>query len=182
MFKVLTVPDPFLRQKAKKVVINSETLGLIREMEKFIRTNEEKKGLRGVGLAAPQIGESKRIFLAYSQKSRKFLIFINPEIVWKSKRTILGIPMANKFEGCLSVPGIWGLVRRHQVIKIRYQTPSGQISTRKFKGFLGVICQHEYDHLDGILFTDRIMEQKGKLFELKKDREGKENLEEVELT
>jgi peptide deformylase len=151
-------------------------------MNKFIQEQEGKTNIRGIGLAAPQVGESKRIFLAYSLPSKKFLIFINPEIVWKSRRMLLGFPSKNKLEGCLSIPGIWGLVRRHQVVKIRYQTPSGQTVIRKFKGFLGIICQHEYDHLEGILFTDRVLEQNGKLYQLKKDEEGKERLVEAKLT
>lgn len=182
MLKIVTVPNPLLRQRAKKVKINQETLALIEEMNKFILGQEGKSSVRGIGLAAPQVGESKRVFLAYSLPSKKFLIFINPEIVWKSRRMLLGFPSKNKFEGCLSVPGIWGLVKRHQVIKIRYQTPSGQTVIRKFKGSLGAICQHEYDHLEGILFTDRVLEQKGKLYRLEKDKEGKEKLEEIKLT
>ena len=177
--KIITVPNPLLRQKSEKVQkIDKEILDLIDELE---QTAIKKEGTKGVGLSAIQVGIPKQVFIAWSEKSRKFLAFINPEIVWKSKRMILGVPKANKFEGCLSVPNIYGLVKRHQVVKIRYQTLSGQILTRRFRGFLGVICQHEYDHLQGILFTDRVLEQKGKLFELKKDNQGKEFLEEVKI-
>lgn len=177
MFKIITVPNPLLKQKSKKVhKVTKEILDLISKLKEIAA---QKEGTKGVGLSAVQVGIPKAVFIAWSVKSRKFLAFINPEITWKSKRMILGVPRANKLEGCLSVPNIWGLVKRHQVVKIRYQTPSGQIITRRFKGFLGVIVQHEYDHLQGILFTDRILEQKGKLYELKKDKEGKERLEEI---
>lgn len=182
MIIIITVPNPLLRQKSKEVNPpvggDKKIFDLIKQLEE---TATKKEGVKGVGLSAVQIGTLKRIFIAWSEKSHKFLTFINPKIVWQSKRLILGTPRANKLEGCLSVPGIWGLVKRHQVIKMRYQTPNGQIVTRKFRGFLGVICQHEYDHLEGILFTDRILEQKGKLYEIKKDEEGKERLEEVKL-
>lgn len=181
MLSIITVPNPLLREKSKPVEkITQEILDLIAQLKK---TATQKEGTKGVGLSAIQVGIPKQIFIAWSSKSRKFLTFINPQIVWKSKRLITGVPgRANNLEGCLSIPGIWGLVKRHQVVKIRYQTPSGQILTRRFRGFLGVICQHEYDHLQGILFTDRVLEQKGKLFELKKDENGKEYLEEVKLS
>jgi len=179
MAKIITVPNPLLRQKSEKVhKLNKEILDLISELKE---TATQKEGTKGVGLSAIQIGIQKAVFIAWSSNSRKFLDFINPEIISRSKRMILGVPRANKLEGCLSIPGVWGLVKRHQVVKIRYQTPKGQIVVRKFKGFLGVIVQHEYDHLQGILFTDRVLEQKGKLYELKKDEVGREMLEEIKL-
>lgn len=176
MAKIITVPNPLLRQKSEKIAIDDKVLNLINELKETVTKNE---GTKGVGLSAIQIGVPKRVFVAYSQKSKKFLVFINPEIIWRSKRLISGVSQTNRLEGCLSVPGIWGQVLRHQVIKIRYQSTSGQIVTRRFRGFLGIICQHEYDHLEGILFTDRVLKQKGKLYELKKDEEGKESLEEI---
>ncbi len=180
MLKVITVPNPLLRQKSKKVgKIDKKIPKLIKDLEK---TATKKEGLRGVGLSAVQVGIPKRVFIAYSEKSRKFLAFVNPEIVWQSKRMLLGIPRPNKLEGCLSVPGIWGLVKRHQAIKVRYLTPAGKNMVRKFSGFMGIIVQHEFDHIQGILFVDRVLKQKGKLYELKKDQEGKETLEEVSLT
>lgn len=191
MLKIITVPNPLLRQKSEKVhKVNKEILDLIRTLEetaaKKPACRQAGKGIKGVGLSAIQVGIPKRVFIAWSQKSRKFLAFINPEIIWKSKRMILGVPSSNKLEGCLSVPGVWGLVKRHQVVKLRYQTPTGLTITRRFRGFLGVIVQHEYDHLQGILFTERVLEQKirlpdgqAKLYELKKDKEEKEYLEEI---
>jgi len=178
MAKIITVPNPLLKEKSKAVPLNQETLALVNQLNETLKNTE---GTKGVGISAIQIGIPKRVFVAYSNQSRKFLVFINPELVWQSKRLITGVPRPMKLEGCLSVPGIWGLVKRHQVIKLRYQTPSGQTITRRFRGFLGVICQHEYDHLEGILFTDRVLQQKGKLFELKKDEEGKEKLVEMKL-
>lgn len=162
--KIRTVPDPILRKKAKAVTkIDKKTQQLVNEMWLFLKKGAEGK-MMGVGLAAPQIGVSQKIIVVWSKGSRALLPMINPEIVWKSKRTKLGVPESkNPLEGCLSVPGFWGKVRRHSVMKISYLTPSSQRVIRKFKGITGVIVQHEIDHLDGILFTDRILEQKGRL-------------------
>ena len=179
MLKVITVPEPILREKSKKVEkISQEILNLVRQMEE---TATKKEGTKGVGLSAIQVGTPLKIFIAWSEKSRRFLTFINPEIIWRSKRLITGASSSPQLEGCLSVPDVWGLVKRHQVIKIRYQTLTGKTLVRRFRGFAGIICQHEYDHLEGILFTDRVLQQKGKLFEMKKDSQGNERLEEIKV-
>jgi len=163
MLKVLTLPNPILRQKAKPVgKINAQIKKLIEEMIKTLRPQQRK--LVGVGLAAPQVGKSLRIIVVWSRHSRKFLPMINPKIIWHSKRTHLGIPEGQSpYEGCLSVPGVWGKVRRYSVIKVRYQSLAGTEVVRKFRGFTGVVIQHEIDHLDGILFIDRIKKQKGEI-------------------
>lgn len=169
--KILTVPNPLLRQKSKPVgKTDSQIRQLADQMREFIKKGESG-GRLGVGLSAPQIGVLLRIIIVWSAGSRKFLTMINPEIVWASKRTHLGVSGRNNpFEGCLSVPGIWGKVRRFSVIKIRYQTPAGQIVIRKFRGLTGVVVQHETDHLDGILFIDRVLGQKGKLYRYDKTK------------
>jgi len=167
--RIHTVPDPILRQKAKSIAkIDKKVQRLVNEMSVFLKKGDEGK-MMGVGLAAPQIGVSQRIVVVWSRGSKNFITMINPEIIWKSKRTKLGVPESkNPLEGCLSVPGFWGKVRRYSVVKVSYLTPSGQRVIRKFKGITGVIVQHEIDHLNGILFTDRIVEQKGKLLEQQK--------------
>lgn len=164
--KIITVPNPILRQKAKEADPNDpEIKKLASQMKKFLAHGNNGKSL-GVGLAAPQIGQSVQIIIVYSKSSRRYLPMLNPQILWHSKRTRLGIPNSkNPFEGCLSVPGIWGKVRRHSVIKVLYQTIKGIKVIRKFRGFTGVVIQHEIDHLDGILFIDRIKEQNGKLYQ-----------------
>lgn len=177
MFKILTFPNPILRRRAKEVDwknprIQELSLGML----KFLKTANKGKPL-GVGLSAPQIGESKKIIVVYSPASRRFLQMLNPEIIWRSKRTRLGIPgRRNPLEGCLSLPRLWGKVRRASIVKVFYQTPQGAPVIRKFRGFTGVIVQHEIDHLEGILFIDRIKEQGGKLYQLEKNKEGKETL------
>lgn len=168
MLKILTVPNPILRKKAKPVKgITPEIKKLVEEMTLFLKKGAEGKAT-GVGLSAPQIGQLLKIIIIWSKPSRKFLPMINPQIIWQSKRTKLGVSSSKfPFEGCLSVPGVWGKVRRHSVIKVRYLTPASAIVIRKFKGLTGVIIQHEIDHLNGILFIDRIAQQGGKLIQQK---------------
>ncbi|MDO8551840.1 MAG: peptide deformylase [bacterium] len=178
--KIVTIPDPVLRQKSRPVSeIDKKVLELIKSLKNALGVT---KNVIGIGIAAPQIGNPSRVCLIYSKESRKFLTLINPEVIWQSKRTTLGIKDSkNPYEGCLSVPRIWGLVRRHNLIKIRYLNVNGQVVTRKFKGLTAVIAQHEIDHLDGILFIDRVLKQKGKLFEMKKNKSGKDELVEMDI-
>lgn len=180
--KIITTPNPILRQKSKPVgEINKKVRKLAEAMIEIIRKGPEGKHI-GVGLSAVQVGKPIRLFVAYSKKSKKYLTFINPEITWKSKRLTDGVPeRESKFEGCLSVPGIFGLVRRNKAVKVRYLAPTGQIVIRKFDGLTGTVIQHEYDHLEGILFTERVLKQNGKLYKLEKDSKGEETLVEVEL-
>lgn len=179
--KIITIPNPILRQKTKPIAqVDAKVLGIVNNLKKSLLAQKEPQG---VGIAAPQIGLSERICLVYSRESRKFLTLISPEIVWRSKRMLPCLPNKdNPYEGCLSAPGLWGMVIRHKTIKVRYLSPQGQVVTRRFSGFTGIICQHEIDHLDGILFVDRILQQKGKLYEMKKNKEGKEELVEVNLS
>lgn len=116
----------------------------------------KKKGRGMVGLAAPQIGVSKRIIITDTQIGEgrktfgKLECFINPVILWRSRETAEGR------EGCFSTGPVWGLVRRPVAIKIRAFTPDGTQVERIFEGFTARILQHEIDHLDGVRFPDRI--------------------------
>jgi len=102
----------------------------------------------GVGLAAPQVGISQRFFIMNAgDKLRKV---INPEILQK------GTAMVEMEEGCLSVPGIHKRVRRPRRISVRYQNENGDVIEEELKDFPARVFQHEYDHLDGILFVDRL--------------------------
>jgi len=115
--------------------------------------------------------------LARPAPNLKAQVFINPEIVWRSKEPTNGVPgRKNNLEGCLSIPGYYGLVRRQRSIKLKYQTihPSRrQADNSKFTGFLATVIQHEYDHLNGVLFIDRVLQQGGKLYRF----ENKEMIE-----
>lgn len=178
MAKIITLPDPLLRQKSEEVCLNKETKELIKELGNTLIGSEGKA--KGVGLSAVQIGIPKRIFLAYSKASRKFLVFINPEIVWFSKILTDGVPESkNRYEGCLSVPGFWAVIKRSKTVKVRYQAESGSWQVRKFSGLTATVIQHEFDHLEGILFIDRALQQKSPIYELAKDKEEKEYLREI---
>ena len=188
--KILTIPNPLLRQKSKGVAKISakggpasgwdkKLLNLVKDLKDTLAAQENP---RGVGISAPQIGKLYQVCLVFSRKSKKFLTFINPEIIWNSKRMVKSVPESkNPYEGCLSVPGYWGQVKRHKEVKVRYLTENGQAVIRKFSGFTSVVIQHEIDHLEGILFIDKILKQKGKLYKLEKDKEDKDLFVEVEF-
>lgn len=110
----------------------------------------------GVGIAAPQIGVNRRVFLAQrlDKTEHPFEFFINPEIVWQSKILRKGE------EGCLSIADTYEAVYRSYVIQMTYFDLEGTQFHEVIEGFTAVIMQHEMDHLNGILFTDRIEEQK----------------------
>jgi peptide deformylase len=107
----------------------------------------------GVGLAAPQIGVGKRIFVADTAEGP--IALINPEFIKMSKGS------AKYEEGCLSIPGKYGVVRRSKEVSLKALTVDGEELSFTAQGFFARVMQHELDHLDGILYTDRIQEQKG---------------------
>jgi len=187
--KIITVPNPLLRQKSKPVVKISAKGGPASGWDKKIKsltkdmadTLKDQRNPRGVGISAVQIGKPWRIFILYQNK--KNLHFLNPKIISKSKKTLAEIfPEERRFmEGCLSVPGLWGFVNRPYKVKLEYLNLKGQKKTGIYKGTEASYVQHEIDHLDGILFVDRVLEQKGKIYTLEKDEEGKKELVEVKL-
>lgn len=122
--------------------VTPELCRLLDEMVPFMREN------RGVGLAAPQIGVSRRFFVMDAgDKVRKV---INPEILSSGNST------AEMEEGCLSVPGIHKKVRRPKRIQVRYQNETGETIEEELKDYPARVFQHEFDHLNGVLFVDRI--------------------------
>ena len=124
----------------------------------------------GVGLAAPQIGISQRFFVMNAgDKVRKV---INPEILEK------GSAMAEMEEGCLSIPGIHKRVRRARRITVRYMDETGKTVEEELKDFPARVFQHEYDHLDGILFVDRISPVSRKLVQRQLDSLKEKHTEE----
>lgn len=112
----------------------------------------------GVGIAAPQVYESSAMFIVASRANPRYPdapemepeIVINPEIVEYSDEIVKG------WEGCLSIPGLRGNVPRPHQIRVRYSTLDGAIIDRTFEGFVARIFQHEYDHLLGVVFLDRM--------------------------
>src|SRR3990167_8816876 len=170
---VLTTPTEKITTFDKKLAL------LIADLKKTLLATIHPKG---VGLAAPQIGVSSCVFVTKPRENSPVRVFINPEILESSPELTDGVPeRENKLEGCLSIPGIWGRVKRAQKITLRYRDESGTSHEEKFTGFLATIIQHEADHLNGILYTRRVLEQQGKLYQTAKDTEGKEILEELSL-
>lgn len=202
---IVQLPDPALRQTAKPVKeITPKIISLIKEM---VKTLQEQSAPPGVGLAAPQVGESLQIFLIYPpvnqpKKSTGAIrnistmkLFINPKII-----SLKGNYVAEKgnenLEGCLSLHGYYGPVKRTGEVTVEYDTinledmcsrgglkcpPKIKRITQTFIGFPAVIIQHEFDHLQGKIFIDRVLEQKGKLYKVGKDSKGKEVLDEVNI-
>ena len=143
-FEVVTLGNEVLREKAKAVeIFDQELEDTVRQM--FVLMREKK----GVGLAAPQIGISRRFFVteAMDDKPR---VFINPEIIETSQETVKGE------EGCLSLPGVWANVVRPYSVKVQAQDTTGKIFRLNAEGWLARIILHENDHLNGILFVDRL--------------------------
>ncbi len=185
---IVIIPNAVLTTPARNVAkIDKKIKDIVSLMKKTII---EKDNPKGVGLAAPQIGISLRIFITRPSESAPVSAFINPEITAKSK-TMLEIARPdkndksakseNKLEGCLSVPKIWGHLKRSQSVRLSYLDENGEKKEETFSGFMATIIQHEVDHLNGILFTQRVLEQKEKLYEVEIDKDGGENLAEIEI-
>lgn len=180
MKPIITTPNDVLTTTAQTVVkIDHKVKQIISDMKVTLIKADNPKG---VGLAAPQIGISMRIFIIRPQESDPISVFINPSYTTKSKLLIKGIPGKNgKLEGCLSVPKVWGVVTRHRWVTLSYLDETGTARQKKFTGFPAIIIQHEMDHLEGILFTQRVLEQKGTLYKPGVDENGKEVLEPLEI-
>lgn len=112
----------------------------------------------GVGIAAPQVYEPLSLFIVASRPNPRYphapemepTVTINPEILWRSDETEKG------WEGCLSIPGLRGLVPRHKRIGVRYLDRRGELIEAEYDGFLARVFQHEFDHLQGMVFVDRL--------------------------
>jgi peptide deformylase len=144
--EILTVPHDTLKRKARKVTDFGP--GLQTLIDDMLETMRDAPGS---GLAAPQIGELQRVFIAEfgdEEIPPKLYIIVNPEIKRKSKETVSGI------EGCLSVPEYVGEVERATAVTIKGQNRHGQKMKLKANGWLARIFQHEIDHLDGVVFLD----------------------------
>ncbi|MCS6956546.1 MAG: peptide deformylase [Patescibacteria group bacterium] len=177
MLKIITVPNSILSSPTKPVIDFDKKLEKIIEEMKI--TLEAQTDPPGVGLAANQVGINLSLFIIKPTKKSKIKIFINPKIIKieslkikKSKKEEKHL----KLEGCLSVPRIWGPIKRAQKILLEYQDIKGKKQIKWFSGFEAVIIQHEVDHLNGILFTQRSLEQNQKLYKEKNNK-----LEEIKI-
>lgn len=154
VLKLYTYPEPILKKKAEKVKkVDDEIRRLLDDMLETMYADA------GVGLAAPQVGISKRIVVIDVEQSGDDengfvkgnpLFLINPEIIWRSDELVCGE------EGCLSVPQQRAEVERHAQVRVHYIDYNGQEQEILGDGLLSVCLQHELDHLDGILYIDRI--------------------------
>ncbi|TDA68139.1 MAG: peptide deformylase [Chloroflexi bacterium] len=149
--EIVTVPNDVLRRKARKITEFDKELQ--KTIDDMIETMREAPG---VGLAAPQVGLSERLVVVEYEEDdekedspKKLYVVVNPEVISTSEETEMGI------EGCLSIPGLVGEVERSLEIVVRGQNRRGQPVKIKANGWLARIFQHEIDHLDGILYTDR---------------------------
>jgi peptide deformylase len=151
--EVRILGDAVLRQKAKPVAtITEETRRLIRDMFETMYAEE------GVGLAAPQVGISERVIVVDSHEdSTEPFALVNPEILEASKET------EKSEEGCLSIPGLRDLVERSWRVRVRGLSPAGELREFEAEGLVARIIQHEIDHIDGVLFIDRVSPLKRKL-------------------
>jgi peptide deformylase len=168
--KILTTPHPFLRHIAKPVI--SWDKKITTEVESMTKILQQAKDPEGVGLAATQVGIDRRLFIIDNGKNIE--IYINPQITYTSPETLADKyknPKKRFLEGCLSVPKLWGFVNRPYRITLQYEAPATLATTTKeFSDKEAAYIQHELDHLNGILFTDRIIEQKGTI--LKETEDG----------
>lgn len=157
MYKIVQAPDKILRSATQPV-----NFDVSKTIEEMTRTLLSQKDPEGVGLAANQVGLPYRLFLArFDPKKPEIRVFINPEIVAQSEdfqKEVKKTPL----EGCLSLPKYYGYVHRRKWIKLKFN--NNEIET--FTGFPATVIQHEMDHLDGKIFVERILEQKGKLFKV----------------
>jgi len=153
LIPITTLPDPVLRRKAHKITsVDKDLQPLIDNMIETMRAAP------GVGLAAPQVAQSIRLIVVeYGEEDeegkeiepKKLYVVINPEIVAASDEKEMGI------EACLSIPGLAGEVERRSAIVVKGLNRMGKPTRIKAQGWLARIFQHEIDHLDGVLFTDR---------------------------
>ena len=167
--KILTEPDPFLRQISKKVEnVNDELRKLMDDML------ETMYAAPGIGLAAIQVGVPKRVIVMdiSKDKEKKPLYFVNPKIIVRSKNN------STYEEGCLSVPGQFAEVDRPDQCHVNYLDYNGKKKELKAEGLLATCIQHEMDHLEGILFIDYLSKLKKNII-VKKLSKQKRALERI---
>ncbi len=161
VLEILKYPDPLLKEVAAEVMEFGAALrAFIQDLEETMRA-----GPGGVGIAAPQVGRLQRVAIVDVSSKPEIrqhgrLVLINPEILeWEG--------MARGREGCMSVPDYTGNVIRAKTIKLRAQDELGESHDYEMEGFEARAVQHELDHLDGLLFLDRLVSRRNDLFQRK---------------
>ena len=164
--KIITTPDPRLREKSEKVrVIDEEILGIIEQMRKLSLDWENEHPYElSAAMAAPQMGVNKRIIIIRDdmedKKNASFTALINPEVIRADGK------IKADYEGCLSVPSIYGMVPRATKVKVKAKLEDGTEVRIKATEELARTLLHEIDHLNGILFIDHIEGKKDAFYEM----------------
>ena len=154
ILQIIQLGDPILRSPAQ-LVDNVRDRHIQKLIDNLIATVGQANG---VGIAAPQVAESYRLFIVASRPNPRYpkaptmepTAMLNPKILAHSTEVV------KEWEGCLSIPGIRALVPRYQAIEIEYTDRDGKLQKQELTDFVARIFQHEYDHLDGIVFLDRL--------------------------
>jgi len=197
MLKVVQAPHKVLSDTAKPVdKVDKQLSGFLREMEQTLISQTDPEG---VGLAAPQVGKSLQLFIVKQDPDAPFMTFINPVIESTfEKPAEKAVPVRQsvkaenakkkakidkgvQLEGCLSLKDVWGVVKRPYGVVVSYQDETGTHLKKTFDGFLATIIQHEVDHLNGILFPKRVLEQHNQLYHSVKNEKGEIEFEEIEI-
>lgn len=181
--KLVTIPNAALRIKSSKIGYVDDAIRNLAEDMIETTLDWDHDSEFGAALAAVQIGQPIQLTVVRdkfeSRNDKKFSTYINPKIIKKSQQTVTDL------EGCLSVPGIYGRVKRALKIKVRAQDLDGNEIRLNLEGFPARVLQHEIDHMNGIIFLDHIksnkdllsMDDNGKLNELDDSNELKNNNE-----
>ena len=154
VLEIAEMGNPVLRERASEIE-DIHDPGVQNFIDDLIATGINANG---VGIAAPQVNIPKRIFIMSSSPNIRYpnapvmepTAVINPEIISYSDETVKG------WEGCLNIPGLRGLVPRHKAIRVKYVSRDGKNEETELSDFIARIFQHEYDHLNGVLFIDRL--------------------------
>ncbi|SNB46230.1 peptide deformylase [Geobacter sp. DSM 9736] len=156
--EIAQLGQPVLREVAGRVADPGDPV-LQRLIDDMQVTMEQAQG---VGIAAPQVFEPLSLFIVAPRPSPRYpnaprtapTAMINPEIIWASDE------MEKDWEGCLSIPGLRAPVSRHIRIRVRYLTRAGDLVEEEFEGFAARVFQHEYDHVRGVVFVDRVQDSR----------------------
>lgn len=156
-YRIMEIGNPVLRAKAAPLPLAAVRTPAFRALVKDMF--KAMHAAKGIGLAAPQIGKSIRLAVIEVPPSRTphgfpKTVLVNPVILSRSKKTVTG------WEGCLSFPPMRGIARRYAAIKVSYCDARGRHIVRTIKGFPAVVFQHEIDHLNGIIYVDRLTSTK----------------------
>ena len=158
--RVRIIGDPVLREKGRLISFPDDGKRMEELLEKMFMILQEEEGL---GLAAPQVGESLRVFIAlpdYLDELKGHTVFVNPEIEPYGS-------MEKREEGCLSIPGIYETLERPSMARVKALDENGNEFNLDVSGLSARLVQHETDHLDGILYVDRLSPMKKKLLKRK---------------